>query len=81
MQHYTVTGVTCASCVAHVEKAVQGVAGVEQVSVSLLTNSMQVEGSASPQAVIKAVEDAGYGASEKGAKKAENAGMRTGRKR
>ena len=74
MQHYTVTGMTCASCVAHVEKAVQGVAGVEQVSVSLLTNSMQVEGSASPQAVIKAVEDAGYGASEKGAKKAENAG-------
>mgnify|MGYP004528726453 FL=1 len=74
MQHYTVTGMTCASCVAHVEKAVQGVTGVEQVSVSLLTNSMQVKGSASPQAVIKAVEDAGYGASEKGAKKAENAG-------
>lgn len=60
MQHFTVTGMTCAACSAHVEKAVKGVEGVTQVSVSLLTNSMQVEGSASADAIEKAVSDAGY---------------------
>ena len=69
MQHYTVTGMTCASCVAHVEKAVRAVAGVTEVSVSLLTNSMQVEGSASATDIIAAVEAAGYGASAKDADK------------
>ncbi len=62
-----VTGMTCASCQAHVEKAVSKVPGVQSVSVSLLTNSMGVEGTASAADVIKAVEDAGYGAQLKGA--------------
>lgn len=65
---YDVTGMSCASCSAHVEKAVKGVEGVTSCSVSLLTNSMRVEGSASPAAIIHAVEDAGYGASLRGAK-------------
>ncbi len=52
----------CAACQARVEKAVQGVEGVTDVAVSLLTNSMNVEGTASADAIIKAVEDAGYGA-------------------
>lgn len=67
MKQYIVTGMTCASCQAHVEKAVAGVPGVKNVSVSLLTNSMGVEGTASDTEIIKAVEDAGYGASVKGA--------------
>ncbi|MCR4703354.1 MAG: heavy metal translocating P-type ATPase [Saccharofermentans sp.] len=58
---------SCAACQSHVEKAVNGVEGVSSCSVSLLTNSMSVSGSADPQAVIKAVEDAGYGASLEGA--------------
>lgn len=58
---YAVSGMGCAACSARVEKAVSGVEGVTEVVVSLLTNSMNVEGSASPEAVIKAVEDAGYG--------------------
>ena len=62
---------TCASCQAHVEKAVAGVPGVTGVSVSLLTNSMGVEGTASDGDIIKAVEDAGYGASVKGAAQAK----------
>ncbi len=62
MEHYIVTGMTCASCQAHVEKAVAKVPGVKSVSVSLLTNSMAVDGTASDEQVIKAVEDAGYGA-------------------
>ena len=62
MKHYIVTGMSCAACQARVEKAVSKVSGVESVSVSLLTNSMGVEGSASDEAVIKAVVDAGYGA-------------------
>lgn len=66
MQQYNVTGMSCAACSARVEKAVSKVDGVTSCSVSLLTNSMGVEGSASPQDVIKAVEDAGYGASVKG---------------
>lgn len=71
MKQYIVTGMTCASCQAHVEKAVAGVPGVKNVSVSLLTNSMGVEGTASDAEIIKAVEDAGYGASVKGAAQAK----------
>ncbi len=66
MQQYTVTGMSCAACSARVEKAVSKVDGVTSCSVSLLTNSMGVEGSASDSAIIKAVEEAGYGASVKG---------------
>ena len=66
MKQYQVTGMSCAACSARVEKAVSQVEGVESCSVSLLTNSMGVEGIASPEAVIAAVEAAGYGASEKG---------------
>ena len=67
MKQYNVTGMSCAACVARVEKAVNKVDGVTACSVSLLTHSMGVEGSASEQAVIAAVEKAGYGASVKGA--------------
>lgn len=67
MEQYNVTGMSCAACSARVEKAVSKVEGVTSCSVSLLTNSMGVEGTASPQAIIKAVTDAGYGASVKGA--------------
>ena len=67
MEHYTVTGMSCAACSARVEKAVSAVPGVTSCSVSLLTNSMGVEGSATPDAVISAVQEAGYGASLKGA--------------
>ena len=63
MEQFHVTGMTCAACSGHVEKAVRAVEGVTNVSVSLLTNSMMVEGSASPQAICQAVEKAGYGAS------------------
>lgn len=66
MEQYDVTGMSCAACSARVEKAVSGVPGVTSCSVSLLTNSMGVEGTADPKAIIKAVEDAGYGASVKG---------------
>ena len=62
MEQYTVSGMSCAACQARVEKAVSKVDGVDSCSVSLLTNSMGVEGSASPEAVIRAVTDAGYGA-------------------
>lgn len=67
MDKYNITGMSCATCQAHVEKAVGKVPGVESVSVSLLTNSMGVEGSASSEAIVKAVEDAGYGAAVQGA--------------
>ncbi len=67
MEQYTVTGMSCAACSARVEKAVSAVAGVQSCSVSLLTNSMGVEGQAAPDAIIRAVEQAGYGASLKGA--------------
>ena len=67
MKQYTVTGMSCAACSARVEKAVSAVPGVTSCSVSLLTNSMGVEGTASSADIIKAVVDAGYGASEKGA--------------
>lgn len=66
---YLVTGMSCAACQAHVEKAVNGVEGVDSCSVSLLTNSMSVTGSADPEMVIKAVKDAGYGASLENSKK------------
>ena len=66
MEHYTVTGMSCAACQARVEKAVAKVPGVSSVSVSLLTNSMGVEGDADPQDVIQAVEKAGYGANISG---------------
>ena len=65
MKQYTVTGMSCAACSARVEKAVSEVPGVTSCSVSLLTNSMGVEGTAAPQEIIRAVEDAGYGAAEK----------------
>ena len=65
MKQYTVTGMSCAACQSRVEKAVGKIPGVTSCSVSLLTNSLGVEGSAAPEAVIKAVEDAGYGASIK----------------
>ena len=65
MKQYTVTGMTCAACQARVEKTVNAVPGVESCAVSLLTNSMGVEGSATPEAVIRAVTEAGYGASLK----------------
>lgn len=68
MEQYNVTGMSCAACQARVEKAVSNVPGVESCSVSLLTNSMGVEGTATPDVIIKAVEAAGYGASVKGAK-------------
>ena len=69
MKQYAVTGMTCAACVARVEKAVKKVEGVEDCAVSLLTNSMGVEGSADPAAVIAAVENAGYNASVKNEEK------------
>ena len=67
MEQYTVTGMSCAACSARVEKAVTAVPGVTSCSVSLLTNSMGVEGTASASAIVKAVQEAGYGASPKAA--------------
>ena len=72
MKQYTVTGMSCAACSARVEKAVSKVPGVTSCSVSLLTNSMGVEGSAIDQEIIKAVVDAGYGASAKDGEKNAN---------
>ena len=69
MEQYNVTGMSCAACSTRVEKAVSKVPGVTSCSVSLLTNSMGVEGTASPHDIINAVEQAGYGASLKGANK------------
>ena len=69
MKQFNVTGMSCAACSARVEKAVSGVSGVTSCSVSLLTNSMGVEGTASDADIIKAVKDAGYGASVKGGSK------------
>ena len=66
MKQYNVTGMSCAACSARVEKAVGKVPGVTSCSVSLLTNSMGGEGSATDQEIIAAVEEAGYGASVKG---------------
>ena len=72
MEQYNVTGMTCAACSNRVEKAVSAVPGVTSCAVSLLTNSMGVEGTASPEAIIAAVEKAGYGASRKGAEKSSS---------
>ena len=69
MKQYIVTGMTCAACQAHVEKAVGDLKDVDSVSVSLLTNSMRVEGNADPDEVIQAVEKAGYGAHVQGEEK------------
>ena len=73
MEQYTVTGMSCAACSSRVEKAVSKVPGVTACSVSLLTNSMGVEGTAAAADIIKAVQDAGYGASVKGAGNEKNA--------
>ena len=67
MEQYNVTGMSCAACSARVEKAVSKVPGVTSCSVSLLTNSMGVEGTAAPADIVAAVEAAGYGASPKNA--------------
>ena len=67
MEQYNVTGMSCAACSARVEKAVSGIPGVTSCSVSLLTNTMGVEGTAAAGEIIRAVEEAGYGASPKGA--------------
>ncbi len=75
MEQYNVTGMSCAACSARVEKAVSKLDGVTSCSVSLLTNSMGIEGNASPSAIIKAVEEAGYGASLK--ESAQNSSSKT----
>ena len=72
MTQYNVTGMSCAACVARVERAVNAVSGVNSCSVSLLTNSMGVEGTADPKEIISAVEKAGYGASLKTSKKSSS---------
>ncbi len=72
MEQYNVTGMSCAACQTRVEKAVSAVEGVDSCAVSLLTNSMGVEGSARPEDIIAAVEAAGYGASQKSKNKTEN---------
>ena len=72
MEQYNVTGMSCAACSSRVEKAVSAVPGVTSCSVSLLTNSMGVEGTASPEEIITAVENAGYGASKKGTHQEHN---------
>lgn len=72
MDKYIITGMSCAACQARVEKAVSGLDGVQNCSVNLLTNSMVVEGDATSAKIIKAVEDAGYGASLMGENKREN---------
>ncbi len=74
MQQYTVTGMSCAACQSRVEKAVRAVPGVTDCAVSLLTNSMGVEGSVPPEEIVRAVEAAGYGAAPKGASGAAAAG-------
>ena len=74
MEQYNVTGMSCAACSARVEKAVKKVPGVTSCSVSLLTNSMGVEGTASPAAILSAVQEAGYGASPKNASASKASG-------
>lgn len=75
MTQYNITGMSCAACSARVEKAVNEVEGVTSCAVSLLTNSMGVEGTASPNDIIKAVVNAGYGASLKGAEKEDSSAL------
>ena len=72
MEQYNITGMSCAACSARVEKAVSAVEGVTACSVSLLTNSMGIDGTAKPSDIIKAVQSAGYGASQKGAEHSED---------
>ena len=74
MEQYTVTGMSCAACQARVEKAVSALPGVTACNVSLLTNTLGVEGDASPSEIIRAVENAGYGAAPKGAGSAGSPG-------
>ena len=74
MEQYTVTGMSCAACAARVEKAVSKVEGVTSCSVSLLTNTMGIEGTASPEEICLAVQNAGYGASLRGSGRADTAG-------
>ena len=78
MKQFNVTGMSCAACSARVEKAVKAVSGVTACSVSLLTNSMGVDGTADDSAVIAAVEAAGYGASVKGSAAAEKNSVSSG---
>jgi len=78
MDQYTVTGMSCAACQARVEKAVSKVEGVTSCNVSLLTNTLAVEGTASPETIMQAVENAGYGASPKGAGADSGAGSSGG---
>ena len=73
MEQYTVTGMSCAACSARVEKAVSGVPGVSSCAVNLLTHSMGVEGTADSDAIIQAVEKAGYGAALQGGKTPDTA--------
>ena len=80
MKQFNVTGMSCAACSSRVEKAVSKVPGVTSCSVSLLTNSMGVDGTASAQEIIRAVEQAGYGASEKGAGNQVQASMQEAEK-
>ena len=72
MKQYTVTGMSCAACSARIERAVSCLDGVEACSVNLLTNSMNVEGSVSPETVIQAVQASGYGAVLKTSAKTES---------
>ena len=78
MDQYTVTGMSCAACQARVEKAVSKVEGVTSCNVSLLTNTLAVEGTASPETIMQAVENAGYGVSPKGAGADSGAGSSGG---
>ena len=72
MKQYNITGMSCAACANRIEKTVAHIDGVESCSVSLLTNSMGVEGTASSESVIQAIENIGYGASEKGVEKVKD---------
>ena len=78
MDQYTVTGMSCAACQARVEKAVSKVEGVDSCNVSLLTNTLAVEGTASSEAIMQAVENAGYGAAPKVASVGSAGGSGTG---
>ena len=75
MKKYTISGMSCAACQSRVEKAVNALPNVDSAVVSLLTNSMQVEGSASDSEIIQAVEKAGYGAKTSGGSKKDTASM------
>ena len=75
MKKYTISGMSCAACQSRVEKAVNALPNVDSAVVSLLTNSMQVEGSASDSEIIQTVEKAGYGAKTAGASKKDTASM------